>query len=235
MHANEIVLLAYYIAAINIEEAYHGRLGMAAASSSKVAYQPFEGIALSDTFQQYEREQEGRGREERGELGADFNETLPVNSARVQRQMAEDITVIVGNPPYSAGQQSATDDNPNVPYPHLEQRIRDTYFVRSTATLKRSLYDSYKMALSWTSWRIGAGGVVAFVTNGSFIEGNADAGLRACLAEEFSQIYIVNLRGNQRTQGERSRREGGKVFGSGSRAPIAILVLVRDPATQRPR
>ncbi len=222
LHANEIVLLAYYIAAVNIEETFHGRLGMDAA------YQPFAGIAFSDTFQQFERAQAQREEEERKRLGNDFNETLPVNSARVQRQEAQDITVIVGNPPWSAGQRNELDDNPNVTYPELNVRIAETFAARSTAPHKRVLYDSYKLALRWASERIGNEGVVAFVTNGSFIDGNSDDGLRTCLMEEFSQVYIVNLRGNQRTQGELSRREGGKVFGSGSRAPITILVLVRD-------
>ena len=223
LHANEIVLLAYYIAAVNIEETFHGRLGMDAA------YQPFAGIAFSDTFQQFERAQAQREEEERKRLGNDFNETLPVNSARVQRQEAQDITVIVGNPPWSAGQRNELDDNPNVTYPELNVRIAETFAARSTAPHKRVLYDSYKLALRWASERIGNEGVVAFVTNGSFIEGNSDDGLRACLAGEFSQAYVVNLRGNTRTQGERARREGGQTFGSGSRAPIAVLLLVREP------
>ena len=211
LHANEIVLLAYYIAAINIEEAYHGRRGM------ESDYTPFEGIVLTDTFNL-------------GEGEGQFPESLPVNSLRVQRQQGQDITVIVGNPPYSAGQQSATDDNPNVSYPQLEQRLRETYVARSTASSRRHMYDSYKLAIRWASDRIGDVGVMAFVTSGSFIDGNADAGLRACLAEDFPHLYVFNLRGNQRTKGERSRQEGGKIFGSSSRAPVAILVLVRDPA-----
>ena len=207
LHGNEIVLLAYYIAAINIEEAYHGRRGM------ESEYAPFEGIVFTDTFNQNEGQ---------------FPESLPVNSQRVQRQQDQDITVIVGNPPYSAGQKSAADDNPNVSYPHLEQRVQDTYAKHSNVTNKVSLYDSYKLAIRWASDRIGEQGIIAFVTNGSFIDGNADAGLRACLAEEFSHLYVFHLRGNQRTQGERSRQEGGKIFGSGSRTPVAIMVLVRE-------
>ena len=89
------------------------------------------------------------------------------------------------------------------------------------------------MAIRWASDRIGEQGVVAFVTNGSWIEGNVDSGVRACLADEFTSIHVVNLRGNQRTQGERSRREGGKVFGQGSRAPVAITLLVRNPEATR--
>ncbi len=211
MHANELVLLAYYIAAIHIEEAYRGRLGEGAE------YEPFEGIVLTDTFNMH-TERSG------------FPKTwLPVNSERAERQQNLPIQVIVGNPPWSAGQRSSADDNPNVSYPEMEERIARTYAARSTATLKNSLYDTYKMALRWASDRIGDQGVVAFVTNGSWIDGNADSGVRACLAEEFTSVQVVDLRGNQRTQGERSRREGGKVFGQGSRAPVAITVLTKKP------
>ena len=134
-----------------------------------------------------------------------------------------------GNPPWSAGQRSASDDNPNVEYPELKDRIRRTYVEHSTSKNKNSLYDTYKMAIRWASDRIGEQGIIAFVTNGSWINGNVDTGVRACLAEEFNSIHVLNLRGNQRTQGETSRREGGKVFGSGSRALVAITILVKNP------
>ena len=211
LHANEIVLLAYYIAAIHVEEAFHGRLG------PESSYEPFDGIVLTDTFNLY-TERTG------------FPKAwLPDNSERAERQQSTPIQVIVGNPPWSAGQRSSADDNPNVDYPEIEKRVAETYAVRSRATLKNSLYDTYKMAIRWASDRIGEQGVVALVTNGSWIDGNVDSGVRACLAEEFSSIYVLNLRGNQRTQGERSRQEGGKVFGQGSRAPVAITILVRNP------
>ena len=213
LHANEIVLLAYYIAAIHIEEAFHGRRG------EDRDYEPFSGIALTDTFNL------------QGERTGLQKIWLPENSERVERQQELPIQVIVGNPPWSAGQRSSADYNPNVDYPELERRVAETYAVRSKATLKNSLYDSYKMAIRWASDRIGDQGVIAFVTNGSWIDGNVDAGVRACLAEEFSSVYVLNLRGNQRTQGERSRQEGGKVFGQGSRAPVAITILVRNPAS----
>ncbi len=210
LHANEIVLLAYYIAAINIEETYHGRRGM------DTEYAPFEGIVFTDTFTL-------------GEDEGQFADTFPVNSARVERQQSRDITVIVGNPPYSKGQKTATDDNPNVFYPHLTKRVEETYASRSKAVAKNSLYDSYKLAIRWASDRIGNSGVIAFVTNGSFIDGNAETGLRACLADEFSHLYVFNLRGNARTSGERRRQEKDNVFGQGTRTPVAIMVLVRDP------
>ena len=213
LHANELVLLAYYIAAVNIEEVFRGRHG------EDSGYEPFKGIVLTDTFNLNKAE----------DPTLFPKEWLPENNERAERQQKLPIQVIVGNPPWSAGQQSATDDNPNVEYPELEARVRDTYVEHSKATLKRYLYDTYKMAIRWASDRIDKQGVIAFVTNGSWIDGNADSGIRACLAEEFSSVHVLNLRGNQRTHGEMSRREGGKVFGSGSRAPVAITIFVKNP------
>ncbi|MCS4243816.1 putative helicase [Rhizobium sp. BIGb0125] len=208
IHANEIVLLAYYIAAINIEAVYHSLVGS--------EYKPFEGICLTDTFQLYEKE--------------DLISHLMVdNSSRRQRQKALDIRVIVGNPPYSAGQSSANDNNANIAYPGLDNRIRQTYAAHSTATNKNALYDSYIRAIRWGSDRLGDAGVMAYVSNAGWIDGNATDGLRKCLAEEFSSLYVFHLRGNQRTSGELSRREGGKIFGSGSRSPIAITLFVKNP------
>ena len=214
LHANEIVLLAYYIAAVNIEEAYRGRRG------EDSDYEPFNGIVLTDTF----------NLNKKGEDATLFPRAwMPDNNARAERQQNLPIQVIVGNPPWSAGQRSAADDNPNVGYPELQERIENTYAASSSATLKRYLYDSYKLAIRWASDRIKETGIIAFVSNASWIDGHGDAGMRACLAEEFSSIYVVHLRGNQRTQGERSKREGGKVFGQGSRAPVAITILVKNP------
>ena len=156
-------------------------------------------------------------------------EWLPANNERAEHQQQLPIQVIVGNPPWSAKQRSAADDNPNVEYPELEKRIAETYVEHSTGSNKSSLYDTYKMAIRWASDRIDKQGITAFVTNGSWIDGNAESGVRACLVQEFNSIYVLNLRGNQRTQGEVSRREGGKVFGGGSRAPVAITILVKNP------
>lgn len=212
IHANELVLLAYYIAAINIEAVYHGIVGG--------KYQPFEGICLTDTFQMYEKE--------------DLVDALLVdNSARRKRQKKLDIRVVIGNPPYSIGQKSENDNNDNFAYPHLDGRIRNTYAERSKAMLSRGVYDSYVRAIRWASDRVGDSGVIGFVTNAGFVDANSADGLRRCLADEFSSIYIFHLRGNQRTSGELSRREGGKIFGSGSRAPIAISLLVKNPAAKQ--
>ncbi len=208
LHANELVLLAYYIAAINIEATYHELAGG--------DYVPFEGILLTDTFQMYEKD--------------DLVDALLVdNSKRRKRQKALDIRVIVGNPPYSAGQTSANDNNANVDYPALDARIRETYAARSDATLKNALYDSYIRAIRWASDRIGNAGIIGFVTNAGFVEANTADGLRQCLADEFSDVYVFHLRGNARTSGETRRKEKDNVFGVGSRAPIAISLLVKNP------
>lgn len=215
IHANEILLLAYYIAAVNIETTFHHEAG------DEIAYQPFPGIVYTDTFQQ-------------GEAGDGTGafDTFPINNERADHQRSLDIRVIFGNPPYSAGQDDQNDNNQNLAYPNLDATIAASYVARSTATLKNSLYDSYVRALRWASNRIQAcedGGVVAFVTNGGFIDGNTADGIRLTLAREFHEIYIFNLRGNQRTAGEESRKEGGKIFDAGSRATVAISLLVKRP------
>lgn len=213
IHANELVLLAYYIAAINIEAVYHGQVGG--------EYQPFNGICLTDTFQMYEQED-------------CIQDQLKENSRRRTHQRSlQDIRVIMGNPPYSAGQDSANDNNQNVKYPKLDARLSETYVAGSKATLKNALYDSYIRAFRWASDRLGDRGIIGFVTNGGFLDANTADGMRKCLAEEFSSLYVFHLRGNQRTQGEQSKREGGKIFGSGSRSPIAITLLVKNPEAKQ--
>ncbi|HRN28892.1 MAG TPA: damage-inducible protein, partial [Terrimesophilobacter sp.] len=209
LHANEINLLAYYVAAVNIEEAYHSRMGG--------NYVPFPGVLLTDTFQMFEGDDE-----------LDHG-VFPENNARFEHQKQLPITVVVGNPPYSVGQKSANDDNQAIVYTSLRKRIDETYANRSTASLTKSLYDSYIGAIRWASDRIGDRGVIGFVTNGGFIESNSADGMRKALAEEFSDLYMFNLRGNQRTAGEQSRKEGGKVFGAGSRATIVVALFVKNP------
>lgn len=221
LHANEIVLLAYYIAAINIENAYHDATPDPDDGIGKDNYTPFDGIVLTDTFQLGENL----------ESNQIFSEMFPKNSKKVQAQKKAPLRVIMGNPPYSAGQQSANDNAQNLKYEKLEQRIFNTYQSASTGTGKRALYDSYVKAFRWSSDRLDTkgGGIISFVTNGNWIDGGAMTGMRKCFLNEFSSIYVFNLRGNQRTSGETSRREGGKIFGSGSRTPISITLLVKNP------
>lgn len=214
LHANEILLLAYYIAAINIEATLHGLLKDA---DPEAGYLPFEGIVLADTFQMTED-------------GDTLDSAIfPTNNARAEAQKNLDIRVIIGNPPYSGGQTSMNDANANLKYPTLDRRIETSYAARSAATNKNSLYNSYIRAVRWASDRIGDEGIIGYVTNGGWIDDNSADGLRKTLAEEFSSIYVYNLRGNQRTAGEQSRREGGKIFGSGSRNTVAVTFLVKNP------
>jgi len=217
IHANEIVLLAYYIAAINIETVYRERAH--GALSDNAPYEPFTGIALTDTFQMYEQERD---------MIADL---LPDNSERRTRQKKLDIRVIVGNPPYSAGQKKENDNAKNLKYENLDARIRDTYADRSNAVLKKNLYDSYIRAFRWASDRIGDAGVMAFVTNAGWIDGNAMDGLRACLAEEFSDLYVFHLRGDIRKDmlSKGAAGEGGNIFGSASMTGTSIAILVKNP------
>ena len=212
LHANEILLLAYYIASINIEEAFRGQRG------EDKGYEPFEGIILTDTFNLNKAETPTLFPKER----------MAENNERAEYQQKLPIQVIIGNPPWSAWQKSATDDNANVEYPELEGRIKETYASRVTTTLKSSLYDTYKMAIRWASDRIQDQGVIAFVTPASWIDGNVDAGVRACLAGEFNSIYALNLLGNARIYGERGHSEGEGVFGNASQSPVAITILVKN-------
>jgi predicted helicase len=214
LFANEIVLLSYYIAAINIETVFAEE---AAKHDLGQGYVPFEGMALTDTFQLNESD---------GQV--ESNEFFPENSERVKRQKYQDIRVIVMNPPYSGGQSSANENNQNQRYPRLDASISSTYGRLSTATSTKDLSDSYIRGIRWASNRIKDNGVIAFVSNGSFIDGNAADGIRKSFANEFSRIFVYNLRGNQRTSGELSRKEGGKIFGSGARTPIAITILIKN-------
>ena len=218
IHANEIVLLAYYIACINIEAVYDEIV-------EEDEYRSFDGMVLTDTFHLNEAKQKH------------IEEILSTNSDRMTRQKERNITVIIGNPPYSRGQTFATDDAANVDYFDLDESIKNTYAKASSANLKNPLYDSYVRAFRWASDRIekiSNEGVIGFVTNAGWINGNATDGLRKCVSEEFSKIYVFHLRGDQRTSGERSRKEGGKIFGSGSRAPVAITILVRNKKAEEP-
>lgn len=208
LHANEIVLLSYYIAAINIESTF--------AEINHEEYKPFEGIVLTDTFESTEQEDT---------LDDTFFGT---NDERLKRQQEVPITAIIGNPPYSVGQSNANDNNKNIEYLNLNKRIEETYSKYSNANLNKGLYDSYIKAVRWSSDRLSGKGIIGFVSNASFIDSQTTDGLRKCLYEEFNYLYIFNLRGDQRTQGETSRKEGGKIFGSGSRTPIAISILVKD-------
>ena len=211
LYANEIVLLAYYIAAVNIEGTYHSLVGG--------EYEPFEGIVLTDTFQMYE---------EQGTLN---DLMFPENNQRVNRQKQNDIRVIIGNPPYSAKQNSTNDNNQNLKYENLDRQIEHSYAKHSVSGNVRNLYASEIRAIRWASERVKDKGVICFVINGAFIDKSFSDGLRKCLVNEFTSIYCFNLRGlrGQKTSGEKAKQEGGQIFGQGSSNTIAIILLVKNP------
>lgn len=222
LHANEILLMAYYIAAINIEATFHGiqteETLLSGGNTDAVEYAPFSGIVLSDTFQMTEG-------------GDTLDERMfTKNNDRVVAQNALDIRVILGNPPYSVGQTSGNDDNANMTYHDLDASIESTYAKSSNAALKRNIYDSYIRAIRWASNRVinsPNGGIVCYITNNGYLESNSADGLRLSLEREFHDIYVFNLRGNSRNPGEASKRDGGNVFNI--RVGVAVLLLVRRP------
>lgn len=223
IHANEIVLLAYYIAAINMEATYHGIMNDNVTGQEEtdqifeVPYEPFTGICLTDTFQMYESEDM-------------VDALLEENSSRRKRQKELDIRVIIGNPPYSAGQASANDNNANVAYPQLDERITNTYAANSRATSTKNLMDSYIRAIRWASDRLGDKGVLAYVSGNAWIERQFADGMRKCLADEFSSIYILNLRGDIRKNmlSKGRAKEGQNIFGSGSMTGISIALFIKN-------
>ena len=218
LYANELILLACYIATVNIETTYSSlRMGN--------KYVPFANMNYTDTLRINPKyRQDKRHRQESSTL----DDIFKASHERIRIQRSSHVHVIIGNPPYSAGQSNYNDNNPNMPYPEIDDRIKNTYVKKTNATNVVSLYDSYVRSLRWASDRIGGSGIIAFVTNGSFIKSEAAAGVRASFAEEFNEIWCFDLRGNQRTQGETSKKEGGKIFGSGSRSPVAITILIKN-------
>ena len=198
LHCNELMLLPYYIACLNIEHEYFQRTG---------EYLPFEGICLVDTFELLEEQQKRLFTRE--------------NTARVERQRAADMFVVIGNPPYNAKQMSDSDNNQNRRYLAMDARIRETYAAASAARLKTVLYDPYVKSLRWATDRVGKEGIVAFITNHSFIDGMAFDGMRQHLAAEFDTLHIIDLGGNIR----KGHPGDSNVFGI--RVGVSINILVK--------
>ncbi len=223
LYANEVVLLAYYIAAIKIEAGMAERSGF-----GETVYHPFPGITFSDTLMELEPSLTGQ---------------LPGfadNIARHSRQDEVPITVIMMNPPWSAGQKSSGDDNRNIDYPHIEQRVRDTYGARHSQVTGRGAGKSsgnlYVQSIRWATDRLDTPqcedprpGLIALVHPNSLSNGTSLTGMRAALRDEFTDIYVVNLLGDAMKSGDEFRREGDKVFGQGSRNGVQITLLVRNP------
>ncbi|GAA8115635.1 DEAD/DEAH box helicase family protein [Helicobacter pylori] len=211
LFAFDIVLLSYYIALINITQAVQNR-----DSSLK----NFKNIALTDSLD-YLEEKTNKG-------VLPLYEDLKENKEIKTTMEKQNIRVIIGNPPYSAGAKSENDNNQNLSHPELEKRVTEKYGKNSTAKVGKTTRDTLIQSIRMASDLLKDRGVVGFVVNGGFIDSKSADGFRKCVAQEFSHLYVLNLRGNQRTSGEVSKKEGGKIFDSGSRATIAIIFFVKD-------
>ncbi len=211
LFAFDIVLLSYYIALINITQAAQNR-----DSSLK----NFKNIALTDSLD-YLEEKNDKGV---FPLFEDLKENKEIKTTLANQK----IQVIIGNPPYSSGAKSENDNNQNLSHPKLEKWVYETYGKNSTAQVGNTTRDTLIQSIRMASDLLKDKGVVGFVVNGSFIDTKSADGFRKCVAKEFSHLYVLNLRGNQRTSGEVSRKEGGKIFDSGSRATVAVIFFVKD-------
>ena len=218
LYANEILLLAYYVASVNIETTYQ-------SLSGNEKYIPFSGMCYMDTLQSNPRYMEEKRHRQ---VAAKLDGTFRKAHERIKKQNESCLWVIMGNPPYSAGRSNYSEGDRHVPYPDIDDRISETYARKTEAKYVKSLHDSYIRSFRWASDRIGRSGIIAFVTNASFLRTSATAGVRAYLHKEFTDVWCFNLRGHQRTQGETSKREGGKIFRSRSRTPVAITILVKN-------
>ena len=208
LHCNEILLLPYYIASLNIEHEFFQRTR---------TYRPFEGIAFADTFELLEERQIQLFTQE--------------NTERVERQKAADMFIVIGNPPYNIHQANENDNNKNRKYKTVDKFVKETYSQDSAATNKNALSDPYVKAILWASKRIGEEGIVAFVTNNGFLDGIAFDGMRKHLAQDFTKIYHIDLKGNARTSGERRRKEGGNVFDDQIRVGVGISFFIKKAVT----
>ncbi|GAA7454827.1 DEAD/DEAH box helicase family protein [Helicobacter pylori] len=211
LFAFDIVLLSYYIALINITQAAQNR-----DSSLK----NFKNIALTDSLD-YLEEKSAKG-------VFSFFYDLKENQDIKDTLAGQNIRVIIGNPPYSSGAKSENDNNQNLSHPKLEKLVYEKYGKNSTAKVGKATRDTLIQSIRMASDVVKDKGVVGFVVNGSFIDSKSADGFRKCVAQEFSRLYVLNLRGNQRTSGEVSKKEGGKIFDSGSRATVAVIFFVKD-------
>ena len=223
IHANEVAILPYYIANLNIEYTYKERTGK---------YLEFPNLCFVDTLDNMDWQQAGATggavtRQGSFNLGGLSEE----NWIRVQEQNEKSISVIIGNPPYNANQQNENDNNKNREYPQIDKRISETYIAASTAQ-KTKQYDMYKRFIRWASDRLDDDGIIGFVSNSAFLDSRQDDGFRKMAADEFNELWVIDLKGNARTSGERRRQEGGNIFEDKIRVGVAIYFLVRRQNTE---
>jgi predicted helicase len=212
LHANEVAILPYYVANLNIEATYQAITGQ---------FAEYGNLCLVDTLDNVDALGIHAGHQF-DLLGSLTDE----NIERIKRQNRRKISVIIGNPPYNANQQNENDNNKNRTYAHIDKRIKDTYIKASTAQ-KTKLYDMYARFYRWASDRLGDEGLVAFVSNNSFLEAKTFDGFRKCVERDFSEAWVIDLKGNARTSGDRRRREGGNIFEDKIKVGVAIAFFVR--------
>jgi predicted helicase len=213
LHANEVAILPYYVANLNIEATYAAIAGQ---------YAEFPNLCFVDTLDNVAGLGKFSGHQE--DLFGSLSEE---NVARIKRQNARKISVIIGNPPYNANQQNENDNNKNRTYPRIDERIKATYIAESTAQ-KTKAYDMYTRFFRWASDRLKDEGIIAFVSNSSFIDARTLDGFRKIAAREFNDIWIIDLKGNARTSGERRRQEGGNIFDDKIRVGVAVYFCVKN-------
>jgi predicted helicase len=213
MHCNEVAILPYYIANLNIEFTYKQKMG---------EYEEFEHICFVDTLDHaaFHLKQ------------MDLFAMSVENTQRIQNQNDRNISVIIGNPPYNAKQENFNQDNANRSYEEIDKRIKYTYVKEGTAQNQIVIYDMYTRFVRWASDRLSKNGIIAFVSNSSFIDALAYDGFRKVVADEFNEIWIVDAKGNARNSGERRRREGGNVFSDKIKVGIAVYFLVRNQESE---
>jgi predicted helicase len=211
IYANEVAILPYYIANLNIEYTFKQKMDR---------YAEFPNLCFVDTL-------DNVGALSYRGKNHDFFGLTSENTQRIKRQNEKKISVIIGNPPYNANQLNENENNKNREYPTIDKRIKDTYIEHSTAQ-KTKVYDMYARFLRWASDRIDKNGIVAFVSNSSFIDSKTYDGFRKCVADEFNEVHLIDLKGNARTSGERRRQEGGNVFSDEIRVGVAVYFLVKN-------
>ena len=221
IYANEVAILPYYIANLNIEYTYQERTGR---------YLEFPNLSFVDTLDNMDWQGASGGAVQR-QAAFNLGGLSEENWIRVQEQNEQTISVIIGNPPYNANQQNENDNNKNREYPEIDRRISETYIAASTAQ-KTKQYDMYKRFIRWASDRLADDGIIGFVSNSAFLNARQDDGFRQVVAEEFNELWAVDLKGNARTSGERRRKEGGNVFDDKIRVGVAIYFLVRRKGVQ---
>lgn len=212
LHCNEVAILPYYVANLNIEATY---------AALMKEYEEYPNLCFVDTL-----DNTAALYLQKGQQGDLFGAVSEENIARIKRQNKKKISVIIGNPPYNANQLNENENNKNREYPEIDGRIKDTYIAESTAQ-KTKLYDMYARFFRWASDRIDGNGIIAFVSNSSFIDSRTYDGFRKIVSSEFNEIWIIDMKGNARTSGDRRRQEGGNVFDDQIRVGVAIYFCIK--------